>query len=327
MKSHLFFGLVVGLVTTLPTSHTLAQTPVQASDLVDMFEKLSGKYPGHRKAHARGLCAQGTFTPANPDAFKGAKLLSSGELPVSLRFSVGGGNPDADERTAGTRGAGIQIKLPDGSVHVFTGNNFPVFAGKNPDVFHGFLSTLLPDENGQRDPQKTATYIASHPSIQPHIAWQQSAKTAASYANTEFFGLHTFYFDRETDKPTKFRWHLEPNLGVETLSKEGVAEKPADFLNSRFSQQLAEKTISYTLRATLGEPQDSDIDPSNQWPKERPQVTLGVITVTQAGGEACKNVNFDPNMLSSGFTPSDDPVLKMRSAAYAISFGKRLSNQ
>jgi catalase len=46
-----------------------------------------------------------------------------------------------------------------------------------------------------------------------------------------------------------------------------------------------------------------------------------------SGGDACTIINFDPNVMSAGFLPSDDPVLKMRSPAYAISFGKRLSNQ
>jgi hypothetical protein len=40
-----------------------------------------------------------------------------------------------------------------------------------------------------------------------------------------------------------------------------------------------------------------------------------------------KNTNFDPNMMSAGFTPSADPVLRMLSPAYAISFGKIVSNQ
>lgn len=81
--------------------------------------------------------------------------------------------------------------------------------------------------------------------------------------------------------------------------------------------------------ASLGEAEDSDIDPSQQWPSERPQVALGTVTVTvkTSGGDGCKNTNFDPNMMSAGFTPSADPVLRMRSPAYAISFGKRLSNQ
>ncbi|MCS4306412.1 catalase [Rheinheimera pacifica] len=41
----------------------------------------------------------------------------------------------------------------------------------------------------------------------------------------------------------------------------------------------------------------------------------------------CSNINFDPNVLSRGFSASDDSVLRMRSPAYAISFGKRLSGQ
>jgi catalase len=79
--------------------------------------------------------------------------------------------------------------------------------------------------------------------------------------------------------------------------------------------------------ASLGEVQDSDIDPSQQWPSERPQVMLGTVTVKTSGGNACKSINFEPNIISAGFTPSADPVLRMRSPAYAISFGKRLSGQ
>jgi catalase len=54
---------------------------------------------------------------------------------------------------------------------------------------------------------------------------------------------------------------------------------------------------------------------------------MGSITITEVGGMACDKFNFDPNILSAGFTPSADPVLRMRSPAYGISFGKRLSNQ
>lgn len=65
----------------------------------------------------------------------------------------------------------------------------------------------------------------------------------------------------------------------------------------------------------------------HQWPNEHPQVNLGTIKVKTSGGDACTNINFDPKIMSASFTPSADPVLKMRSPAYAISFGKRLSNQ
>lgn len=300
---------------------------VQANDLVDIFEKLGGKHPGFRKAHAKGLCATGTFTPSPTDKFQDAALLSNGELPATMRFSVGGADPGSDEKAPGTRGMGMQIKLPDGSFHTFTGNNFPVFAGKDPETFFGFLSTLLPDENGKPNPEKTMAFVKANPSVQANVMWNQTAKTPASYANTAFFGIHTFYFTNQQGTKTKFRWDIQPDLGVKTLEKDEAAKMPKEFLADTFAQQLQDGTISFSVMASLGEAEDSDIDPSQQWPSERPQVALGTVTVTTSGGDVCKNINFDPNMMSAGFTPSADPVLRMRSPAYAISFGKRLSGQ
>jgi catalase len=37
----------------------------------------------------------------------------------------------------------------------------------------------------------------------------------------------------------------------------------------------------------------------------------------------CRDVNFDPLVLSSGIEPSDDPLLSARSAAYSTSFTRR----
>lgn len=320
-------GVAATLLSTLTAPALAADKPVQANDFINLFEKLSGKQPGMRKAHARGLCASGSFTPAETDTFAGAPLLTTSELPVVMRFSIGGGNPAADERAPGTRGMGMQITLPDGSRHIFTGNNFPVFAGKDPQTFFGLLETFLPDEQGNRDPQKTMQYAEQNPSVKANLAWQQNAATAASYANTEFFGLHTFFYNKGDSEQTKFRWHLVPDLGVKTLSEEQAQAMDADFLAAKMKQQLDTGEVSYSLMATIGKPEDTNIDPSVQWPDSREQVKLGTVRLNKAGGEQCTPVNFDPNVLSAGFTPSDDPVLKMRSAAYAISFGKRLSGQ
>jgi catalase len=300
---------------------------VQATDLIEVFEKLGGKHPGFRKAHAKGMCATGTFTPTPNDDFAGAALLNSGELPVTMRFSLGGANPASDERAPGTRGLGVQIKLPDGRLHYFTGNNFPVFAGKDPETFFGFLSTLLPDENGKPNPAKTMEFVKNNPSVQANMMWNQTAKTPASYANTQFFGLHTFYYDNADKERTKYRWEIVPSLGVKTLEKDEAAKMPAEFLADTFAKQLADGEVSFSIVANIGQPEDTDVDPSQQWPSERPQVTLGKLTVSSAGSDVCKNINFDPNILSAGFTSSDDPILRMRSPAYAVSFGKRLSNQ
>jgi catalase len=329
---HTFFAssiaaclLTVGV--TAPSSALAGDKEVQATDVVDIFEKLGGKHPGFRKAHAKGMCASGTFVPAPNEHFKGAALLANGDLPVSMRFSLGGANPNSDERAPGTRGLGMQIKLPNGSFHTFTGNNFPVFAGKDPETFFGFLSTMLPDENGKTDLAKTMAFIKANPSVQANAMWNQQAQTPASWANTGFFGLHTFYFNQASGEKTKFRWDIQPSLGVKTLDKDEAAKMPEEFLVDTFAKQLKEGIVSFTIMASLGEAEDSEIDPSQQWPESRPQIALGTVTVTANGGDACKNTNFDPNMMSAGFTPSADPILRMRSPAYAISFGKRLSNQ
>ncbi|WP_100642777.1 catalase family peroxidase [Alteromonas facilis] len=327
MKKTALISSILFTMTLSAPVHAEKPESVSASDLIELFEKLGGKHPGIRKAHASGVCAVGRFEPnAESGPFAKAALLSNGTLPVTLRFSLGGGNPSADERAPGTRGMGMQLTLPNGSRHIFTGNNFPVFAGKDPETFYGFLSTLLPDENGQRNPQKTMEYIKANPSVQANAVWNQQAKTPASFANTEFFGLHTFFYN-DGENEIKFRWHLTPDLGVETLEKEQAQAMETPFLADRLSSQIADATVSFSMHAILGTEDDVVNDPSVQWPAERDSVVLGKVILEQSGGDACTPVNFDPNVLSAGFKPSDDPVLRMRSLAYAISFGKRLSGQ
>lgn len=327
MRKPFLFATIL-LSTTLSTYiHAATPSSIQANDLVELFERLSGKYPGERKAHASGVCATARFEPSEQQGpFVGASLLSQGALPATVRFSLGGGNPDADERNPGTRGMGVQISLTDGSRHIFTGNNFPVFAGKDPETFYGFLSTLLPDENGNRDPQKTLDYIKANPSVQANAAWNKQAQTAYSYGNTEFFGLHTFFY-KNNEKDVMFRWQIVPELGVKTITTEEAQQLPASFLSDRLATQLADNQVSFKLVAVLGKEGDSVNDPSVQWPEERERVTLGRIVLEKSGDDSCTAINFDPNVLSDGFKPSDDPVLRMRSAAYAISFGKRLTGQ
>jgi catalase len=48
--------------------------------------------------------------------------------------------------------------------------------------------------------------------------------------------------------------------------------------------------------------------------------------MAQKGAE-CETINYDPLVMADGIAPSNDPVLRFRSPAYAVSFGKRLSGQ
>ena len=66
--------------------------------------------------------------------------------------------------------------------------------------------------------------------------------------------------------------------------------------------------------------------PTSPWPAARKTVSFGTLSLktyeAQATG-ACNKINFDPNRVSDGVVTSNDPILKFRSPAYAVSFAKR----
>lgn len=323
----LFLISSIAITVILATSANAQQTKTP-TDFINMFEKLSGKHPGTRKAHASGICAKGTFSP-NPElsSLSSSELFTQTNVPATIRFSVGGGNPGADDRAQGARGMAIQLKLPSGGLHNIVGNSTPVFAAKDPDTFFGLLETLVPGENGMPDFAKVGEYIATHPSTQKAAHWQRTTTAPYSYSTSEFFGLHTFYFEDAKGTQTKFRWHTTPNSGARSLTKEEMSALPVKFLNDRLKEEIESKTIAYTIKVAIGQEEDTTNDPSQSWPEDRQVIKFGEVTLTSVGGEDCTPINFDPNVVSAGFKTSDDPVLRMRSPAYAVSFGRRLSGQ
>ena len=81
---------------------------------------------------------------------------------------------------------------------------------------------------------------------------------------------------------------------------------------------------------TIGQPGDVEDNPTIAWPEERKQVKVGTLTIKSAmaqKGAECETINYDPLVMADGIAPSNDPVLRFRSPAYAVSFGKRLSGQ
>ncbi len=81
---------------------------------------------------------------------------------------------------------------------------------------------------------------------------------------------------------------------------------------------------------TIGEAGDPENDPTVSWPAGRKEFKAGTLSLTRAEpqkGAACEPINFDPMVMADGISPTDDPVLRFRSPAYAVSFGKRLGGQ
>ena len=72
-------------------------------------------------------------------------------------------------------------------------------------------------------------------------------------------------------------------------------------------------------------------NPILAWPQTRKHFKAGTLTITEATprqkGVACEPINFDTLVMADGIAPTNDPILLFRSPAYAVSYGKRLSNQ
>lgn len=318
------------IMSTAFISTTLsAAEPATASQFIDTFAKVFGQHPGERKGHAKGFCASGQLKalPAAQD-FNKIAWLSGADIAVTARFSMAGGNPKAAENSRSPRGLGLQLTTADGQLQHFTLLTTPVFGAKDPETFLGLLQTQIPDPTtGKADMAKVQVYRAAHPDTQAQAAFLAKTPPPWSYATTPYFGIHTFFIKDNTGKEHKIRWQFVPTDGVKGLSDSEIKAPATDFLQTRFRERLNSGPVAWTLQFVFGDSQDTETDPSIEWPSTRKTMDVARLVITAEGADACKQVNFDPNVLSQGVRASADRVLQMRSAAYAISFGKRMSGQ
>ncbi|WKE66508.1 catalase family peroxidase [Gallaecimonas kandeliae] len=298
--------------------------------MISAMEDAFGVHPGQRRNHIKGSCALGEFTglPAGA-AYSRSKLFSGDTIPVTARFSVGGGNPAASDAAKGVRGMALEFKLPGGAIQHMTMINMPIFGAAKPQTFYDMLVALKPDPATHKpDPEAIKTFAASHPDYQAMGDYAKSHNPPPSYANSPYYSLHAFWFVNKDNHKTLVRWHFEPQDGVKFMTDEQMQKAPADFLEKVLIDRTHKGPVKWDLVVTLGQEGDPQNDPSKPWPADRKEVTLGTLAITQAmaqKGAACEPINFDPMVVADGIAVTDDPVLRARSAAYAVSFGKRLS--
>lgn len=324
MKTWLVGAALLAVVN--PVLADGSATPVQ---FIDTFAKIFGEHKGERKGHAKGFCVSGSFVGAKSMlSYSKSALFSGDSYPLTGRFSMAGGNPKAAENSRSPRGFAAQIKLNNGEIQHFALLSTPMFGAKDPDSFLGLLMASIPDaQTGKPDMAKIAAYRKAHPDTLAQAEYLTKTAPPASYANTPYFGLHTFYLENSAGKQQAVRWQLQPLDGVKGLTEQEISAKPSDFLQQRLTAQLSKAPVKFKLQFQLAAAGDNLLDPSKAWPAERTVLEGGELQISALGGDSCKNINFDPNVLASGISASQDPILQMRSGAYAVSFGKRLSGQ
>ena len=216
----------------------------------------------------------------------------------------------------------LQFQLRSGSLHQMAMLNTPMFGAAAPQTFLNLMRALRPD------PEKMKAFKESHPDNLAQAQYLAANNPPVSYANSSYWGIHTFKFVGAGDKTTLVRWRFVPQDGEKRLSDEELKSAGANFLEPALISRTQQGPVRWDMMVTIGQAGDPENNPTLAWPDGRQEIKAGTLSLSAAmpqKGGACEPINYDPLVMADGIAPTDDPVLKFRSPAYAVSFGKRLS--
>ncbi|WOR15231.1 catalase [Hyphomonas sp. FCG-A18] len=301
---------------------TLASSAVfDAEEGFDAFEKLFGVTKGKRRNHTKGFCVEGIFAPVDPRVRTySSSPIFSGTSTVVARVSHKGGKANPRDDQYGLLGMGLEITTANGDLHVIGMNTehfFPVATSRD------FIELLQAKAAG---PDATKAFAAQHPEFRAYKNYHEALdKTLRPYEGTTFNSLNTFYLVDAEGKKSAMRFSFQPSG-----EQEIVVDTHADFFLENMQKNINEGSVSWDMIVTLANPDDAILDPSKQWSGDHVTITAGRFTAQNAMPESdgqCDRLNFDPMVLSEGFAPSEDPMLRARSMIYALGAVKRLSEK
>lgn len=284
--------------------------------------------PGFRRAHSKGVCFAGTFTPApGAAALSTARVFVQPSTPVIGRFSAPGNNPYGPDNKAPVRGMALQLKTDDGQEWRIAMNSFPFFAVSTPEGFNALNRAMLPDPaTGKPDPAKIKAVVAQHPEIAAFQAWSKTAPQSDSLASTRFNGVNAFRLIDGKGVTRAVRWSMRPRTPFMAMSPEQLAQADPNFLSADLDRRVAAGPQVWDMVMQFAAPGDPIEDPTKAWPDTREEKTMGTFTLTHAEPQTtgpCRDINFDPLILPKGIVGTDDPILHARSSVYSVSFNRR----
>jgi catalase len=294
--------------------------------IVDTMNLLFGKHPGFRSAHAKGIVCEGVFTAdASAATLSKAPHLQGQEVKVTVRFSDSTGVPDIPDGVpeAGPRGMAVRFHLPVGSTDIVA-NAFNGFAVANGEDFLAFLKAVAASGKDAPKPTALEKFLATHPKAMKVVTAPKPVP--ASFATEPYFGVNAFEFTNVDGKSRFGRYQLRPEAGAKFLSAEEAARKPPNFLIDELGERLARGPARFQIVVQLAGEGDNVDDATEVWPDDRPTVRLGLLSITGKVADsekAQRALAFDPLHLVDGIEASDDPLLEVRSAAYAVSRRRR----
>ncbi|MEU1161128.1 catalase [Streptomyces sp. NPDC005921] len=297
-----------------------------AEALVDGAHEVFGFHPGYRALHADGRIYRGAFRalPAARDYTRAAHL--QGDLiPASVRFSKGGGRPDAP--FGATVGMATRFYLPNGRTTNLVMLSQLLFPARRPeDLLEAIALAAPPEPGGPLDKAALRPFLAKHPEVANVLRMRAASLAPTSFAHSEFHAVHVFRYLDEDDVLTNVRCHWIPRAGVKGRPVEELAAMDREVLLDEFDERLATGPVGFDLVLEIGQDGDPLDDPTALWPEDRERVTVGTLQITapvtpEELGDPV--LNHDPTKVTDGIELNDDPILQARRGVYEVSAAYR----
>lgn len=314
--------LLASLLISVPMSMSVnADSKNIGPEAVQAFENLFGVTKGKRRNHTKGFCFDAQFSPiAGSVQSLSTSGLFSAPSKVTGRFSHSGGNPNKADNEPDELGMALAFNTKNGEQHLMAMNTLDFFPVATPEAFVEFLQA------NAKGPEAVKAFSAKNKEIQKFVAYQsKKKKSVRPYESVTYNSINSFYLVDKDGKKTAVRWSFKP-----VLSQDIVVKTNENFLFDNIKTNLKNSDVTWNMIITLADEKDDIDNPSIAWQGERKQLVAGTLRINSVSNDensACENINYDPLVLSSGFAPSNDPLLAARRAAYAITFGKRLSEK
>ena len=102
---------------------------------------------------------------------------------------------------------------------------------------------------------------------------------------------------------------------------------PIYFLVDDLRQRVMEGKAAFNFNLEIAQPGDVLTNATIPLPEGRKKITLGVLKIVAVAPDStgpCLNITFDPNIMPAGIEGAADPMLRARTAPYAVSLGRRI---
>ncbi|NRA62216.1 MAG: catalase [Psychrobium sp.] len=292
-----------------------------ATDSINTFEKLFGITEGKRRNHTKGFCFTATLTPKDQTIKQYTKSqMFKQSSEVIGRLSHKGGNNLAPDHKPAEYGMGLLIKMPEHEIQLMSMNTLDFFPVATPEAFAQLMHAKVAGSAAVK------AFKLKSKDLQRFKAHQaKKDKVLTPYEAKTYNSVNSFYLVDSKGSKTAIRWSFVPQY----LQK--IVVTPAqDFLFKNLQKNLKNNAVTWDMVITIANSEDNVDNAAIPWQGKHQQIIAAELTINAIQSEKngkCDLINFDPLVLSTGFSPSADPLLQARRNAYAVSFARRLSEK